>query len=83
MPKNDISVNISKCFIKFYIGKYKHIDQTRGPRLAAPWDLDSNLWRRESRSLGTRLKPQIFEFGLSIDPSGQTQLYHTPLLSKI
>ena len=23
----------------------------QGPRLAAPWDLDSNLWRRESRSL--------------------------------
>ena len=55
----------------------------KGPRLAAPWDLDSNQWRCESRSLGTKWKPKNFEFLPFIDPSGQNQLYHTPLLSKI
>ena len=28
----------------------------RGTRLAAPWDLDSNLWRRESRSPAPRVQ---------------------------
>ena len=41
------------------------------------------LWRRESRSLGTKWKPKNVEFWPFIDPSGQNQLYHTPLLSKI
>ena len=41
------------------------------------------IWRRESRSLGTKLKPQKIEFGAFIGPSGQNQLYHTPLLLKI
>ena len=42
------------------------------------------MWRRrESNPLGTKLKPNFLEFGAFIDPSGQNQLYHTPLLSKI
>ena len=41
------------------------------------------LWRCESRSLGTKLKPKNCEFGSFIDPSDQNELYHTPLLSKI
>ena len=41
------------------------------------------LWHRESRSLGTKWKPKNVEFRPFIDPSGQNQLYHTPLLSKI
>ena len=41
------------------------------------------MWRRESRSPGTKLKPKIVEFGALIGPSGQNQLYHTPLLFKI
>ena len=40
------------------------------------------IWRRKSRSLGTKLKT-IFLFLAFLDPSGQNQLYHTPLLSKI
>ena len=41
------------------------------------------MWRRESKPLGTKLKPKFIEFGAFIDPSGQNQLYHTPLLFKI
>ena len=37
----------------------------------------------ESRSLGTKWKPKNVEFWAFVDPSGQNQLYHTPLLSKI
>ena len=41
------------------------------------------LRRRESRSLGTKWKPKNVEFWPFKDSSGQNQLYHTPLLSKI
>ena len=32
---------------------------------------------------GDKMKPKNVEFWAFIDPSGQNQLYHTPLLSKI
>ena len=41
------------------------------------------MWRRESKPLGTKFKTKNFDFGAFIEPSGQNQLYHTPLLSKI
>ena len=62
---------------------------------SATWDLDSPrvkvpcaasrgpMWRCESRSLGTNLKPKKIEFWAFLGPSGQNQLYHTPLLFKI
>ena len=54
------------------------------PRVEVPCAASRGpLWRRESRSLGTKWKPKNFEFLAFIDPSGQNQLYHTPLLSKI
>ena len=56
---------------------------TRGATRDLAGDLDSNLWRRESRSLGTKWKPKNVEFWPLADTSGQNQLYHTPLLSKI
>ena len=37
----------------------------------------------ELRSLGTNLKPKKIEFWAFLGPSGQNQLYHTPLLFKI
>ena len=40
-------------------------------------------WRRELKSLGTKLKPKIVEFGPFIELSNQNQLQYTPLLSKI
>ena len=54
----------------------------RGPRGAI--DLSRGpMWRRESRSLGTKLKSNFFQFQAFIDPPGQNQLYHTPFLFKI
>ena len=41
------------------------------------------MWRRESKPLGTKLKPKFFEFGAFIDPIDQNQLCHTPWLFKI
>ena len=36
----------------------RELDSQRhmGPRLVVPWDLDSNLWRRESRSPALRVE---------------------------
>ena len=54
------------------------------PRVQVPCAVSRGpLLRRESRSLGTKWKPKNAEFWAFIDPSGQNQLYHTPLLPKI
>ena len=57
--------------------------KSMAPRVEVPCAASPGPLRRESRSLGTKLKPKSFEFGAFMDPSGQNQLYHTPLLSKI
>ena len=78
-------------FLGFHFVPRDLDSQRRGPRLAAPLMWVKVPWRRESRSLvaprvevpGDKMKTQKCWVWAFIDPSGQNQLYHTPLLSKI
>ena len=82
-PEGSINAQNSTFLGFHFVPRDLDLRRHKGLRLAAPWDLDSNQRRRESRFLGTKWKPKLFEFWSFIDPSGQNQLYHTPLLSKI
>ena len=63
---------------------WRRESRSPAPRVKVPCAASRGpMWRCESRSLGTNLKPKKIEFWAFLGPSGQNQLYHTPLLFKI
>ena len=87
----EIILNTSRVFVEcghsLIINLRSAIDLSQGPmapQVKVPCAASQGpMWCCELRSLGPKLIPKNVQFRAFIGPSGQNQLYHTPLLLKI